>query len=69
MAKNGKDAGGAEPGTSIGNQGSGGGPATSGGPTVPGNQGGGQQRSKERGVSTNNKKQPGKRPRQGGSSA
>ena len=64
-----KNAGGAEPGTAIGNQASGGGPATGGGPTTPGKQGGGQQRSKERGVSTNNKKNPGKRPRQGGSSA
>jgi len=69
MARSGNNAGGAEPGTSIGNQGSGGGPATGGGPTVPAKQGGGQQRSKERGVSTNNKKNPGKRPRQGGSSA
>ena len=64
-----KNAGGAEPGTAIGNQASGGGPATAGGATAPGSQGGGQQRSKERGVSTNHKKQPGKRPRQGGSSA
>jgi len=64
-----KNAGGAEPGTSMGNQGSDAGPATSGGATTPGKTGGGQQRSKERGVSTNNKKQPGKRPRQGGSSA
>ena len=60
MARNGKDAGGAEPGSSIGNQGSG------GGPTVPAKQGGGQQRSKERGVSTHHKKNPGKRPHQGG---
>ena len=58
---------GAEPGTAIGNQASGGGPG--GGPSVKGKHGGGQRSSKERGVATNHKKNPGKRPRQGGSSA
>jgi len=64
--RNGRE-GAAEPGTAIGNQAEGGG--RGGGPTVKRNQGGGQQRSKERGVATNHKKNPGKRPRQGGSSA
>ena len=55
------------PGTAIGNEGSGGGPATK---TLPTSQEAtGQQRSKERGSATRSKKQPGKRPKQGGSSA
>ena len=68
MATRNGNEGAAEPGTAIGNQASGGGPG-GGGPTVKRKQGGGQQSSKERGVATNHKKNPGKRPGQGGSSA
>ena len=62
------DKSGPQPGTAMGDQGSGGGPA-SGGPGQQKSEGTGQKRSKERGSQTRSKKQPGKRPHQGGSSA
>lgn len=52
-----------EPGTSIGDA------TQGGGPSKPDSQrGAGQQVSRERGVATRSKKNPGKRPRQGGGS-
>jgi hypothetical protein len=63
MATRKANEGAAEPGTAIGNQ------AGGGGPSVKRKEGGGQRSSKERGTATNHKKNPGKRPRQGGSSA
>ncbi len=55
------------PGTAIGNEGSGGGPGTK--VLEPRQAATGQETSKERGAATRSKKNPGKRPKQGGSSA
>ena len=54
------------PGTGIGN--AEGGPGTGNGPREPAQDATGQRRSKERGSATRSKKNPGKRPGQGGHS-
>ena len=64
MAGKSKASGDLSPGTAIGNEGSGGGPATKA--RAPEQKATGQSVSLERGKATRSKKQPGKRPTQGG---
>lgn len=64
MAGKSKAGGDLGPGTAIGNEGSGGGPSSE--PLAPRQKATGQAVSKERGKATRSKKQPGKRPTQGG---
>lgn len=65
MAGKSKAGGGLGPGTAIGNEGSGSGPGAKA--LAPRQKATGQEVSKERGSATRSKKQPGKRPTQGGS--
>lgn len=67
MTTNGKAGDDSSPGTAIGNAESGPGASPKAG--KPTQEATGQKRSKERGAATRSKKQPGKRPHQGGSSA